>query len=71
MLNSLSESIEQWGFSDRAVFAMYTSVVVAGPLAAIFLPFVYWKPLWFAEAVFGGRGADPEQARLDEFGGAE
>jgi hypothetical protein len=66
----MSNAADGLNRSERILFAGYVSVILAGPLAGFFFPFVYWKPRWFVDKLFVDDSGDRKQARLDEFGGA-
>lgn len=66
----MSKVVAGWSMSDRALFALYASLLIGGPLFIIPFPLVYWRPERFIDATGAGAGVAGRQAALDEFGGA-
>lgn len=67
----MSKVVAGWSMSDRALFALYASLLIGGPLFIIPFPVVYWRPEWFISAVVDDADADGRQAALDEFATSE
>jgi len=64
----MSDVVDDWSRADRALFALYASVLIGGPLFIIPLPLAYWRPRRYVLPLFRERGDDDAaQRRLDEF----
>ena len=62
-MSSASESLTR---KEKCVFALLVSMF-AGPLGLVLFPFVYAKPIWFAERLFAVSEEDESQTTLEDY----
>ena len=51
---------------EKFMFALFVSIF-GGPLGLLLFPFVYAKPIWFAERLFPLPEEDESQTTLDKY----